>query len=376
MLYIALPTHWQEAGLTSLWEVGILLSANRLIRLPLNPIVGWLYQRQHIRRRNGVLLATVAAALTTASYGLLQGFWLLLAMRCIWGGAWTLLRLGAYLTILDYAGDNNRGHFMGTYNGLFRLGSLVGMLAGGLLADTFGLRTTALVFATISACSIPCIFWAMPSNSTQQQRTVTTGTATTKTLTQRPVIWSLLTGLVIAMIFQGLFASTLSYLIKSMYAETVTIGNMMIGAASLGGVLQAIRWSWEPWLAPWFGRLSDGAGGRRILLTFALLLSAALFALAPFHLPIMLWLAMLLLLQVSATILTTLSDTVASDAAAASKSVVMTAYSFTTDLGAALGPLIAYLINQAFGIEYAYWLAGIAMALLSLKWLTSKTEHN
>lgn len=24
MLYVVLPTHWQEAGLTSLWEVGAL----------------------------------------------------------------------------------------------------------------------------------------------------------------------------------------------------------------------------------------------------------------------------------------------------------------------------------------------------------------
>ena len=36
MLYIVMPTHWQEFGLNSLWEVGILLSANRLVRLPLN----------------------------------------------------------------------------------------------------------------------------------------------------------------------------------------------------------------------------------------------------------------------------------------------------------------------------------------------------
>lgn len=38
MLYIVLPIHWKEVGLASLVEVGILLSANRLIRLPLNPV--------------------------------------------------------------------------------------------------------------------------------------------------------------------------------------------------------------------------------------------------------------------------------------------------------------------------------------------------
>jgi len=31
MLYVVLPTHWKEVGLFSLWEVGILLSVNRLV---------------------------------------------------------------------------------------------------------------------------------------------------------------------------------------------------------------------------------------------------------------------------------------------------------------------------------------------------------
>ncbi|MDV2687405.1 hypothetical protein RYX56_23955, partial [Alkalihalophilus lindianensis] len=41
MLYIALPIFWKEVGLDSLWQVGILLSINRFIRLPFNPIIGW-----------------------------------------------------------------------------------------------------------------------------------------------------------------------------------------------------------------------------------------------------------------------------------------------------------------------------------------------
>ena len=106
MLYIVLPTHWQEAGLTSLWEVGILLSVNRFVRLPLNPIISWLYGR--LSSRNGILLAGLLAVCTTISYGFIQGFTIWLIMRCIWGIAWTLLRLGAYFTILQisWAGSN------------------------------------------------------------------------------------------------------------------------------------------------------------------------------------------------------------------------------------------------------------------------------
>lgn len=45
MLYVVLPIHWKDMGLTSLIEVGILLSANRFVRLPLGPLIGWLYNR-------------------------------------------------------------------------------------------------------------------------------------------------------------------------------------------------------------------------------------------------------------------------------------------------------------------------------------------
>ena len=53
MLYVVLPTHWQEMGLTSLWQIGAILSINRLIRLPLNPLVSHLYKR--ISARSGIL---------------------------------------------------------------------------------------------------------------------------------------------------------------------------------------------------------------------------------------------------------------------------------------------------------------------------------
>lgn len=370
MLYVVLPTHWQEAKLSSLWEVGILLSANRLIRLPLNPLVGWLYQ--HISSRNGVLFASLLAVLTTASYGMLQGFWLLLAMRCLWGMAWTFLRLGAYFTILDCCDNDNRGHYMGTYNGLFRLGSLIGMLAGGLLADLLGLKSTALLFSALTACSIPFIYLYIPKSQSprpSQSKVDVPPNRNSRLWTKGPIIWALVTGTIIAMIYQGMFNATLSHLIQFQYTDTVPMGGIVIGAASLAGILQAIRWGWEPWLAPWFGKLSDGSCGRRPLLYKTLLASALLFAVIPIQLPLLPWLLLLLLLQITATILTTISDALASDAAATASKSVMTAYSFATDLGAALGPMAAYLLSQFLGTIYTYWSAALLLVLLAVKWI-------
>jgi hypothetical protein len=89
MLYVVLPTHWEEFGLTSLWQVGILLSVNRFVRLPLSPVIGWLYRS--MSKRSGILLAVTLAVLTTAGYGFAEGLWPLL-LRSLWGVAWTFLR--------------------------------------------------------------------------------------------------------------------------------------------------------------------------------------------------------------------------------------------------------------------------------------------
>lgn len=369
MLYVVLPTHWQEAGLSSLWEVGVLLSVNRLIRLPLNPLVGWLYHR--ISSRNGVLLASVLAVITTLSYGYLHSFLTLLMARCVWGVAWTFLRLGGYFAIINCSENSNRGHLMGMYNGLFRLGSLAGMLLGGILADYVGLAYTAIFFACISLLAIPLGLYFVPDC-----KAIDGPSAAPMPVSQlfrnTNIVWPLMTGLIIAMLYQGVFTSTLSHLIKVHESETVIIASLSIGAASLAGILQAIRWGWEPWAAPWFGRQSDGKRGRRPYLCFMLLLAAMLFLLTPLSMPLPAWLALLLLMQICATALTTLSDAIASDAASLySKAVVMTSYSFSTDLGAALGPLLAYAVAQFWGPYAVYWISSGLLLLLTLKWLIS-----
>src|SRR5690625_7185484 len=67
MLFIVLPIYWESFGLTSLWQVGVLLSANRLIRLPINPLVGWF--SRHLYKRSGGTIAFLFACILTLSYG-------------------------------------------------------------------------------------------------------------------------------------------------------------------------------------------------------------------------------------------------------------------------------------------------------------------
>ena len=218
MLYIVLPVHFAEAGLASLWEVGIILSVNRLVRLPLNPAVGWLYRR--ISDRTGIFIATVLATLTTFGYAFADGFAAWLFLRCLWGVAWTLLRLGGFYCILGVSSDGDRGYFMGLYNGLYRSGSLVGMLFGGIFADWIGFPFTAMLFGACTAVTIvlglayvPRGTGALPAGAVREENAWR--------WKDGAVLWVMATGLVVALIYQGLYAATLSQLVQSHFGGDV-----------------------------------------------------------------------------------------------------------------------------------------------------------
>ncbi|MHC8523393.1 MFS transporter [Rossellomorea sp. H39__3] len=128
MLYIVLPLYWKEAGLDSIWQVGILLSINRFIRMPFNPLVGWLYHR--ISLRTGLIIAVTLGTITTIGYGLASSFIVWVILRSLWGIAWSFFRIGGLSTVVLYSQEGNRGQSMGVYNGLYRTGSLGGCSLG------------------------------------------------------------------------------------------------------------------------------------------------------------------------------------------------------------------------------------------------------
>jgi len=366
MLYVVLPIHWREAGLSSLWEVGVLLSVNRLARLPLNPLVGWTLGRIDVK--TGMVFAAILAVLTTGGYAVCQGFGLWIVMRCLWGLSWTFLRLGGYFAVLEISSESNRGKLIGTFNGLYRLGSLAGMLLGGFLSDWLGLRATSAIFAVLTLAAIPVALRSLPRGKGWEARK-TSSAALRSCLADGSFLLILLTGLLLALVYWGILTSTLSRLIEAHYGKSMDLFGIALGAASIGGALQALRWGWEPFVAPMVGRLSDGRFGRPPVLIAALAASSVLFALVPVRLPTVFWLALVLAVLLTATITGTVSDALACDAAYGSgRKMLMAAYTFAVDLGAAIGPLVAYSADEIWGPFAVYWIVAAVMLLSAWRW--------
>jgi MFS family permease len=370
MLYIALPIYWREAGLDALWQVGVLLSINRLIRLPFNPLIGALYRR--ISLKTGLLLAVLLGVLTTGGYALAKGFVAWLLLRALWGIAWSFFRIGGLSAVVYCAADHQRGRAMGLYNGLYRLGSLGGMLLGGLLVPVLGLPALAAGFAIASLLGVPLLLAAFHLPPGAEWETGANRPAIETGGSAPPGTWPrvMFSGFWITLLIQGVLAATLSALIAHYYGPDIDLAGTLLSVTALAGMLQAARWSWETWLGARIGAWSDGPRGRRPLLIAVLLVMALGFAAMASAAPLGLWLAICLLVMLLCTALTTLNDALAADAARQGDVVrLMTRYSIAQDMGAALGPALAFLFaGQVHGFAWLYGGGGLVFAALALMW--------
>lgn len=369
MLYIALPIYWREAGLDSIWQVGILLSVNRLVRLPFNPLAGWIYQK--ISLKTGLLIAVVLGAATTIGYGVFKGFSAWLLLRALWGIAWSFFRIGGLATVAHYADEHHRGAAMGHYNGLYRLGSLFGMVLGGLFVPIVGLKPVAIVFGCLTLLGLPLIMVSFKIGFNHQEASPNQRKKSMSTAKRSGHKWLvIISGFLMTMLLQGVLTSTLSAVIARYYGQTITIFGLVFSVTFLSGVIQAARWLWEPYLGKKFGHWSDGAAGRLPFYIGSLLFIGVTFGMISAHLSFVPWVVVTFLVMIGATSLTTLSDALALDIAKTSNIVTfLTMYSIAQDIGAATGPFISYwLIQLDDGFQYLYWGGAVIFIMLALMW--------
>ena len=370
MLYVVLPVHWREAGLNSLWEVGVVLSLNRLARLPLNPVMGWVYSR--VNTKVCAVAAAVLSLLIPLGYACASSLAAWAALRVLWGTAWSLLKLGGLFTVMAAAGKNDRGYLVGVYTGTYRLGNLAGMLAGALLADISGLRTAFFASAVMAAPALPLALFflrGVPPSARKAKEPGKSRPSMLSLLRTPELFWVLLTCLAVTLIIEGFFMSTLSALMAHHWGGVLQLSGLAVGCATMAGMIQSLRWGWDPLLSPLVGRLSDGRMGRTAMFAAGAWTASILLALTALPLPLVPWLAVLVGMELCCTVMTTLSDALATDVATRTQPVfVITAYTLAMDLGAALGPVGGFFIISLWGMEAAYVLAALLLAFFALRW--------
>ncbi len=351
LLYAVLPVRWPDLGL-ELWMVGLLLSANRFVRLATNPIAGRVVERVGVRVP--FVIAVFAAALTTAAYGVSAGLALFLAARLLWGVCWSFLRLGGYLAALEAGDVRSRGYYLGFYNGVARAGTFLSMFTGGMLTDLVGFRATALLFAALSACAGLLMLRERPPESAATPPE-DAGAGPPLPTTARRQRWAVyFVSCVRSALGSALVVATFGLWLVERYGETISIASLLIGVASFNGAMLSARFLADVFWGPIAGHLSDRlgriplialAGGLVVGGLVGLSLSGGLG-----------WsVAMAFTIFIAGTALGVGLDAAAADLApASSRARVMSTYATFSDLGAALGPFLAYQLVGLASLELVY----------------------
>jgi len=256
-LYTVLPTHTSEAGIV-LGSVGIILGANRAVRVFLNSPVGLAYDRWP--RRRLFVPALFIGALSTMVYAATHGFWPLLVGRLLWGLAWSGIWVGGATVILDVTTDQDRGRWTGLYQTWFFLGAALGAFAGGLLTDRLGYSATMWVGAALTTLGGLAALLLLPETRGARRNP---GTApveeTNRSLRSNSSLWIVasLQG-INRFVTAGVLSATMALLVQHRLSST----GLALGVATVTGALMAGRTLLSTVSAPLAGTISDWLGSR------------------------------------------------------------------------------------------------------------------
>ena len=264
-LYTVLPHPDISAQLgITLSMVGLLLGANRAIRLVLNGPVGVLYDRMP---RRGILIAALSiGAGSSIFYALGNGFWPLLMGRISWGFAWSLLWVGGNSVVLDVSTEENRGHNSGIYQMWYFIGVASASFLGGMLTDMFGFRSGQWISVAVIAGSALAWFFFLPEtriNQTPAREAVRkTGESGKMILPVNVMAVTSFTVFISRFVTWGALAATSILWLSGIFGDGAQVAAFFIPIATLTGLYTALNNMVSVASTPLAGSVSDRFGRR------------------------------------------------------------------------------------------------------------------
>jgi len=356
-LYIVLPTHTAEAGIP-LASVGLLLGANRAVRLLTNGPAGLAYDRWP--RRWLFVPSLFLGALSTALYAATRGFWPLLVGRLLWGLAWSGIWVGGATVILDVTTGQDRGRLTGLYQIWFFLGAGFGALAGGLLTDRLGYTATMWIAASLTALGgLAAWIWLPETRGMRQDHAALRSSWDGPGLGANRRLWfAASVQAANRFVIAGVLMATTALLVR----DRLGSAGALLGVATLTGLLTAGRTSLSMLAAPLAGAASDRLGSRWQVCAWALAIGAAGMSLAAGTAPAAILAGIALAAAASGgiqTLTTALTgDLVSQEQRGRAIGLLHTA----GDLGSAVGPPVAYALLPYLTLTGVYGLCAALFA--------------
>jgi MFS family permease len=345
-VYTVLPLHLEAAGIT-LAAAGILMGANRIIRLFSNSIYGYLFD---IGPKKGLFIFSLfTGSVSTLIFAVFRGFWPLFFSRILWGISWSGISIGGASILLSIVDRNKRGKWMGIHHLWFIAGNIFGSMLGGFLSDTIGYRGAMAVNGVISLFVTIFVLLLMP----RLDKPTISGQYSLKprdiitVIKNRELYFAAGILGISRLIFSGFVASLISIITKNKISPFF----IFIGVSTLTGIISSSKSLISMISAPVAGLLSDIFKDRWTSIIVSFALGAAGLILTSMPSPI-LTITGILLCAIPGSSIMVLTKSIAGDISDHKNSGRAIGFVSTAgDFGSAVGPPIAFFMLTLVGLD-------------------------
>jgi hypothetical protein len=317
VLYLLLPLHAAEFGV-SLPEAGLLLAANRLVRIA---GYGWVARGYE---RFGPRAACVAGAIgaigATFGYAVLSGVVPLLLARLLWGLSFAALNIATQALVT--AELQRSAQRSGRARAIIAAGPMLGLIGGAVLAEMTGPRPVFFGLGIIALLAVPMAL-TLPGGPGQRLRSDRNRFGVPSPLD----VWSFIQGLSL----DGVFVIGLAVLAASALPQ---------GAALAAGLALAMRYLAEIALGPPGGAIAARWGAVRTLILLSLGSAAGLAAISAGAL----WPGVIAIVLLRGMLQPLPAPVLAAAAPGPERIPAIARMATWRDLGAGVGPLVAGII--------------------------------
>lgn len=362
MLYTVLPTRIELFAFSGA-QLGIILAANRIIRLFSNFWAASIYEKWN--RTIPFNIAIVASIFITFSYGYFELFWQFLILRLLWGFTFSLLRLKALLSIFDSGlPENMHGKLSGIFRSMSRTGYMVGMIFGGYLADAYNFSMSAYLLAALSGLALVFIFGSKKEtkiDKKQKEKFQPNPKINMLKLITSPQMFILMfMGFALNYTGLGLINSSYGLYLKNLFGNNILILGFTIGVATLNGILLSTQSLFNLVLSPFLGNIADKYSINKII-PYLFVFQGILMSLLSFFESKFIAILAPTFIFINTAFLMILLYINISNYQKSTVSKRMAGLTTAVDLGAALGPLSLIFLNFGLTLPVLYFLGALLL---------------
>lgn len=339
LLYLLLPLYPDAFGV-SLPEAGLLLAANRLVRIAGYGWVARTYQRRG--PRVSCVAAAIGAAGAALGYALLPAdVWWLLPARLMWGLSFAAMNIA--VQALPTAESQGMARRSGRSRAIVAVGPMLGLLAGAVLSGVVGPRPVFIALAAVALVAVPFAL-RLPAGKGQPVRG-----SRRFAVPSRLDVWSFVQG----MALDGLFVLGLGLLAREALPDH---------AAIAAGLALALRYLAEILLGPPGGALAERFGATPLLVALSCASAAGLAAIGFGAL----WSGAFAIVVLRGLIQPLPAPIAAAANPGPQRVMALARLATWRDLGAGFGPLVAGLLLPLLPSAVLYSATALLLALAAL----------